>query len=70
MTDSAEIIMQAGATVYDSAVDLVRHEKKWEPMFIQRRLGLGVIVTGEILGRMEREGIVSRPNSKGTREVL
>lgn len=65
-----ERTMMPGPTIYDAAVDLVKRERKCGAAFVQRRLGIGLIVAGECLERMQAEGLVSRPDGEGKRKVL
>lgn len=61
---------EATVTIYDSAVELVRRERRCDLAFLQKRLGVGEIVAAAALERMERDWIVTTPKADGTREVL
>lgn len=55
---------------YEMAVVLIRHVGKASPSFLQRRLYIGYNEACDLIERMEREGIVSRANHAGKRELL
>jgi S-DNA-T family DNA segregation ATPase FtsK/SpoIIIE len=56
--------------LYDQAVALVARERKASTSFIQRHLQIGYNRAARIIERMEVEGVVSRANHVGKREVL
>lgn len=56
--------------IYNQAVDIVRSEKKASTSFIQRKLRIGYNKAASIIDRMEEEGIVSKADGIGRREVL
>ncbi|CAK0749768.1 DNA translocase FtsK [uncultured Gammaproteobacteria bacterium] len=56
--------------LYDRAVAVVSHERKASTSFIQRQLRIGYNGAARLIERMEREGVVSKPNHSGKREVL
>lgn len=58
-----------GPTIYDSAVELVRRERRCDLAFLQRHLGVGEIVAAAALERMVAAGIVGKLKADGTREV-
>ena len=60
----------AGDDLYDQAVALVIQEGKASTSFVQRHLQIGYNRAARLIERMEAEGVVSRPNHVGTREVL
>jgi S-DNA-T family DNA segregation ATPase FtsK/SpoIIIE len=60
----------SGDQLYDQAVALVAREKKCSTSFIQRHLQIGYNRAARIVERMESEGVVSRANHVGKREVL
>ncbi|HEY5047416.1 MAG TPA: DNA translocase FtsK [Rhizomicrobium sp.] len=45
-------------------------ERKATTSYIQRRLEIGYNRAARIVERMEEEGVISRPNHQGKREVL
>ena len=66
---------QAGGTssgdeMYDKAVAIVCRERKASTSFIQRQLRIGYNSAARLIERMEAEGVVSKPNHAGKREVL
>jgi S-DNA-T family DNA segregation ATPase FtsK/SpoIIIE len=61
---------ESGDENYDKALDIVQRERKATVSYIQRRLQIGYNRAARIIERMEKEGIVSKPNHKGVREVL
>ncbi|HEY1709435.1 MAG TPA: DNA translocase FtsK 4TM domain-containing protein [Rhizomicrobium sp.] len=61
---------ESGDENYDKALDIVQRERKATVSYIQRRLQIGYNRAARIIERMEKEGVVSKPNHKGVREVL
>jgi S-DNA-T family DNA segregation ATPase FtsK/SpoIIIE len=59
-----------GEEFYDQAVALVAREGKASTSFIQRHFQIGYNRAARIVERMEAEGVVSKPNRVGRREVL
>jgi S-DNA-T family DNA segregation ATPase FtsK/SpoIIIE len=57
-------------TLYDQAVALVCRERKASTSFVQRHLQIGYNRAARIIEKMEAEGVVSRANHVGKREVL
>jgi len=55
---------------YDMAVALVAREGKASTSFIQRHLQIGYNRAARIIEKMEAEGVVSKSNAMGKREVL
>ncbi|MEX2451212.1 MAG: DNA translocase FtsK, partial [Rhodospirillales bacterium] len=60
----------SGDELYDEAVALIAREGKASTSFIQRHLQIGYNRAARIIERMEKEGIVSKANRVGRREVL
>ena len=56
--------------LYDQAVALVAREQKASTSFVQRHLQIGYNRAARIVERMESEGIISKGNHVGKREVL
>ena len=60
----------SGDELYEEAVALIAREGKASTSFIQRHLQIGYNRAARIIERMESEGIVSKANRVGRREVL
>jgi S-DNA-T family DNA segregation ATPase FtsK/SpoIIIE len=60
----------SGDDLYDQAVALVARERKASTSFVQRHLQIGYNRAARIIEQMEAEGVVSRANHVGKREVL
>ena len=56
--------------LYESAVDLIKSEGKASTSFLQRKLQIGYNRAARIIDMMEAEGIVSKANHVGKRDVL
>ncbi|SDE28629.1 FtsK/SpoIIIE family DNA translocase [Rhodospira trueperi] len=56
--------------LFDRAVELVARERKASTSFVQRHLQIGYNRAARIIDVMEKEGMVSRANHVGKREVL
>ncbi|KZD12935.1 cell division protein FtsK [Oceanibaculum pacificum] len=56
--------------LYDKAVELVARERKCSTSFIQRYLQIGYNRAARLVERMEAEGMISKANHVGKREVL
>jgi S-DNA-T family DNA segregation ATPase FtsK/SpoIIIE len=59
-----------GDALYDEAVALIAREGKASTSFIQRHLQIGYNRAARIIEHMEGEGVVSKANRVGRREVL
>ncbi|MCC0055460.1 MAG: DNA translocase FtsK 4TM domain-containing protein [Rhodobiaceae bacterium] len=59
-----------GNELYDQAVAVVLRDRKASTSYVQRRLSIGYNRAASLIERMEEEGVISRPNSKGHREIL
>ncbi len=59
-----------GDDLYDQAVAVVTREGKASTSFIQRHLRIGYNSAARLIERMEKEGVISRANHAGKREVL
>jgi S-DNA-T family DNA segregation ATPase FtsK/SpoIIIE len=60
----------SGDALFDQAVAVVARERKASTSFVQRHLQIGYNRAARIIERMEAEGMVSRANHVGKREVL
>ena len=60
----------SGDDLYDKAVAVVCRERKASTSFIQRQLRIGYNSAARLIERMEAEGVVSKPNHAGKRDVL
>jgi DNA segregation ATPase FtsK/SpoIIIE, S-DNA-T family len=60
----------SGDELYDEAVALIAREGKASTSFIQRHLQIGYNRAARIIERMESEGVVSKANRVGRRDVL
>ena len=56
--------------LYNQALDLIRSEGKASTSFLQRKLQIGYNRAARIIDMMESEGIVSKANHVGKRDVL
>jgi len=60
----------SGDDLYDQAVAIVGRDKRASTSYIQRKLQIGYNRAARIVEQMEEEGVISRPNHAGKREVL
>lgn len=56
--------------IFDRAVAIVLRDRKASTSYLQRRLSIGYNRAADLIERMEREGIVSRANNVGKRDIL
>ena len=56
--------------MYDQAVAIICQEQRASTSFVQRQLQIGYNRAARIIERMEAEGVISKPNHAGKREVL
>ena len=56
--------------LYESALKIIKAEKKASTSFLQRKLQIGYNRAARIIDQMENNGIVSKANHTGKREVL
>jgi len=56
--------------LYETAMEIIRSEGKASTSFLQRKLQIGYNRAARIIDMMESEGIVSKANHVGKREVL
>jgi len=57
-------------SLFDKAVAIVARERKVSTSYIQRRLQIGYNRAATLIERMEDEGMISKPNHQGKREIL
>ena len=56
--------------LYSQAIDIIKSEGKASTSFLQRKLQIGYNRAARIIDMMEIEGIVSKANHVGKRDVL
>ncbi len=56
--------------LYQTAIQIVKNEKKASTSFLQRKLQIGYNRAARMIDQMEENGIVSKANHTGKREVL
>ena len=56
--------------LYNTAVELIKTERKASTSFLQRKLQIGYNRAARIIDMMEEEGLVSKANHVGKRDVL
>ena len=56
--------------LYQSALEIIRSEGKASTSFLQRKLQIGYNRAARIIDMMENDGVVSKANHVGKREVL
>ena len=56
--------------MYQTAVEIIRTEGKASTSFLQRKLQIGYNRAARIIDFMEAEGIVSKANHVGKRDVI
>jgi len=61
---------EGGDDLYDKAVAIVARERKVSTSYIQRRLQIGYNRAARLIERMEEDGMISKPNHQGKREIL
>ncbi|AMW34392.1 DUF87 domain-containing protein [Haematospirillum jordaniae] len=69
-TEGLDAGSESPGGLFDQAVALVARERKASTSFIQRHLQIGYNRAARIIEQMEKEGMVSRANHVGKREVL
>jgi S-DNA-T family DNA segregation ATPase FtsK/SpoIIIE len=57
-------------SLYDQAVAVVAKDRKCSTSYIQRKLGIGYNKAAKLVEQMEEEGVVTRANHVGKREIL
>ncbi len=61
--------MEITDELYFQAVMFATRDKA-STSYVQRMLGIGYNPAAAIMERMEREGLISKPNTAGARQVL
>ena len=56
--------------LYEKAKEVVLTDKKTSISYLQRKLQIGYNRSANIIEQLERMGVISEPNSKGSREIL
>ena len=69
-SNSAENVDGEKDELYYKAVDIIKAEGKASTSFLQRKLQIGYNRAARIIETMEKEGIVSKANHVGKREIL
>jgi S-DNA-T family DNA segregation ATPase FtsK/SpoIIIE len=62
--------ISSGDALYDRAVAVVVRDRKASTSYVQRRLQIGYNRAATLIERMEEEGVISRANHAGKREIL
>jgi S-DNA-T family DNA segregation ATPase FtsK/SpoIIIE len=57
-------------SLYDQAVAIVAKDRKCSTSYIQRKLGIGYNKAARLVEQMEEQGVVTRANHVGKREIL
>lgn len=71
--DAIEAVLGLGAeddSLYDQAVAIVAKDRKCSTSYIQRKLGIGYNKAAKLVEQMEEQGVVTRANHVGKREIL
>jgi DNA segregation ATPase FtsK/SpoIIIE, S-DNA-T family len=61
---------ESGDELYDKAIAIVANERKVSTSYIQRRLMIGYNRAARLIERMEEDGMISKPNHQGKREIM
>lgn len=62
--------MTARSPHYDAAIAAFRQAGRVSTSFLQRRLGIGYAEAAAIVGQLERDGLVTRANHVGRRDLV
>ena len=70
--DNSEELVPDGEEdeLYETALKIIKTEKKASTSFLQRKLQIGYNRAARIIEKMEENGLVSKANHVGKREVL
>ena len=60
----------SGGDLYDQAVAIILRDQKVSTSYVQRQLRIGYNKAADLIDRMEAEGVISKPNVAGKREIL
>ena len=69
-SDENSLIKGEKDELYQAALDIIRSEGKASTSFLQRKLQIGYNRAARIIDMMEADGMVSKANHVGKREVL
>ncbi len=61
---------EGSGDLYDKAVAIILRDKKVSTSYVQRQLRIGYNKAADLIDRMEAEGVISKPNMAGKREIL
>ncbi len=61
---------ESDSDLYNQAVEIVRRDRKPSISYVQRQLRIGYNRAAILIERMEKEGVISEPNSSGKREII
>ena len=56
--------------LYEQAKEIVIRDKKPTISYLQRRLGIGYNKAATLIEKMEEEGIITKPDATGKRNLL
>lgn len=62
--------VSGGNDLYDQAVAVVLRDRKPTTSYLQRQFRIGYNKAADLIDRMEAEGVISKPNVSGKREIL
>ena len=73
--DDIDLVLGLGGgegddALYDQAVAIVAKDRKCSTSYIQRKLGIGYNKAARLVEQMEEQGVVTRANHVGKREIL
>ena len=69
--DNEDVMSNDGEDeLYQTALNIIKTEKKASTSFLQRKLQIGYNRAARIIEKMEENGLVSKANHVGKREVL
>lgn len=63
-------VAPTGGDLYDQAVAIILRDQKVSTSYVQRQLRIGYNKAADLIDRMEAEGVISKPNVAGKREIL